>query len=207
LKNLQRPRAAAADRPTVPARIAALLALLAVALATVAAAPALAQDGGRVGGASLPHAKVSGESLTYDSFSNFTCSQTGFTTDAVAHMDIVGHVFIAGQTFLNGVPYDTYSADLLTGPDTFPTIFSRTFTPPPPASSTYTFAFRSRVRQDDRFVGFSVTTITCANGAFSAVNAFEPAPPPIPAGTPAGWAALALLLAAAAALRLRPRRA
>ena len=208
LKNLQRPRVAAADRPTVPARIATLLATLLVSLATLAAAPALAQDGGRIGGASLPHTKVFGESLTYDTFTNFTCSQTGFTTDAVAHMDIAGHVFIDGQSFLNGLPYDTYTADLLNGPDTFPTVFSRVFTPPPPASAIYTFEFRSRVRQDDRFVGWSITTITCGSGGtFNAVNTFDPADVPIPAGTPAGWAALALLLAAAAALRLRPRRA
>jgi hypothetical protein len=207
LKRLHRPRIAAADRPAVPARFAALLAAALVALAGIGAAPAHAQNGGRIDGTSLPHVKAYGESLTYDTFSNFDCSQGSFTTDAIAHMDIAGHVFIDGQSYLNGVPYDTYTADLLTGPDTFPTTFSRVFSPPPPASSTYEFIFRSRVRQDDRFVGWSVTTITCTNGALSAVNAFAPNEPPIPAGTPAGWAALALLLAAAAARRLRPRRA
>jgi hypothetical protein len=208
LKRLHSPRVAAADRPTVPARIAHLLAIALLVLGALAASSARAQDGGRIGGASLPHVKAFGESLTYDTFSNFNCSQSGFTTDAVAHMDITGHVFLDGQSFLNGQPYDTYTEDLLTGPDTFPTVFSRVFTPPPPASSIYTFEFRSRVRQDERFVGLSVTTITCGtNGAFSAVNTFQPNLPPIPAGTPAGWAALALLLAAVAARRLRPRRA
>jgi hypothetical protein len=207
LKNSQSPRVGVADRSTVPARFAAFLAAALLALAGIGAAPAHAQSGGRTGGASLPHVKAFGESLTYDSFSNFNCSQGGFTTDAIAHMDIAGHVLIDGQSYLNGQPYDTYSADLLTGPDTFPTVFSRTFTPPPPGSSTYEFVFRSRVRQDDRFVGWSVTTITCNAGALSAANVFAPADNPIPAGTPAGLAALALLLAAAAALRLRPRRA
>jgi len=207
LKRLHSPRIAAADRSTVPARIAAILATALLVLGAVAASPAHAENGGRIGGASLPHVKAFGESLTYDTFTNTNCSQAGFTTDAVAHMDVNGHVFLDGQSFLNGQPYDTYAEDLLTGPDTFPTTFSRVFSPPPPASSTYEFVFRSRVRQDDRFVGWSVTTITCSAGVFSAINVFQPNLPPIPAGTPAGWAVLALLLAAAAARRLRPRRA
>lgn len=207
MKNLLRPRVVVADRPTVPARFAALLAVLLVALAGIAASPAHAANGERVGNGSLPQTKAVSDSLTYDSFSSFNCSQTGFFANAVAHMDISGHVFIDGQTYLNGVPYDTYFEDLLFGPDTFPTDFSRNFTPPPPANSTYTFVFRSRVRQDDRQVGVSTTTITCANGAFSAVNDWESAAAAVPAGDPATWAALGALLAAAAALRLRARRA
>ena len=179
-------------------------------LAAILASPAHAQNGGRAGGGSLPGTKADGESLTYTDFSAFNCSQTGFTADAVAHLDIAGHIFIDGTTSLNGKPYDTYADDLAFGPDTFNTKFFRPRLNDPPfdaGSSTYTFEFVSRVRRDDEFLGYSVTTITCAGGAFSAVNAWQPAAPPIPTGHPVGWAALALLLAAAAAARLSPRRA
>ena len=172
-------------------------------------APAWAASGGRIGAGSLPHAKAVGESLTYDSFSNFSCSQAGFTTDAIARMDIAGHVLVQGSTRLNGVPYDTYFDDLETGPDTFPTEFFRPRVGDPPfdaGSNSYTFAFSSRVTVDGRTVGTSVTTITCTAGAFSAFNEWIPGPEPVPAGHPAAWAALALLLAAAAARRLAARR-
>jgi hypothetical protein len=207
--NSHRPRAAVADRTTVPHRLAALLATALLVLGVFATPPALAQNGGRDGGPSLPQGKLLGESLTYDSFTAFNCSQSGFTTSTVVHLDIAGHVFVEGTTFLDGAPYDTYTADLGFGPDTFVSSdgFGRVFSPPPPTSSTYTFVFRSRAIRDGVAIGTSVTTITCANGVFSAVNAWEPAGTPIPAGTPAAWAALALLLAAAAAARLRSRRA
>jgi hypothetical protein len=189
--------------------MAALLATALLVLAVFAAMPALAQNGGRGGSPSLPHAKATGESLTYDTFTAFNCSQTGFTTGATVHLNITGHVLVSGTTFLDGVFYDTFTSDLEIGPDTFVSSegFARTFTPPPPVNSTYTFVFRSRAIREGEFVGTSVTTITCTNGAFAAVNAWEPEGTPIPAGTPAAWMTLALLLAAAGALRLRTRRA
>ena len=209
MMNSLRPRAAVADRTTVPHRLAALLATALLLLGLFAALPALAQNGGRGGSPSLPQSKAVGESLTYDTFTAFNCSQSGFTTSTVVHLNITGQVFVEGTTSLDGTPYDTYTADLGIGPDTFVSSqgFARIFSPPPPTSSTYTFVFRSRAIRDGTTVGTSVTTITCANGVFSAVNAWEPAGAAIPAGTPAAWAALALLLAAAAAARLRSRRA
>ena len=188
--------------------MAALAAAL-LAVGAFAAVPALAQNGGRSGGPSLPHVKAAGESLTYDTFTTSNCSQSGFTTSTVVHLDIAGHVFVEGTTFLDGAPYDTYTADLGLGPDTFVSSdgFGRNFTPPPPASSTYTFVFRSRALRDGEIVGTSVTTITCTNNVFAAINVWEGPGTPIPAGDPAAWAALALLLAAAAAARLRTRRA
>jgi len=207
--NSLRPRAAVADRTTVPHRLAALLATALLLLGVFVTLPALAQSGGRAGSPSLPHSKAAGESLTYDTFTTFNCSQSGFTTSTVVHLDIAGHVFVEGTTTLDGAPYDTFSNDLGIGPDTFVSSqgFARIFSPPPPTSSTYTFVFRSRAIRDGTTVGTSVTTITCANGVFSAVNAWEPLTSSIPAGTPAAWAVLALLLAAAAAARLRSRRA
>ena len=207
--NSLRPRAAIADRTTVPHRLAALLATALLVLGVFATLPALAQNGARGGSPSLPQTKAASESLTYDTFTTFNCSQSGFTTSTVVHLDITGPVIVEGTTTLDGAPYDTYTADLGIGPDTFVSSdgFGRVFTPPPPTSSTYTFVFRSRAIRDGTTVGTSVTTIACANGVFSAVNAWEPAGTPIPAGTPAAWAALALLLAAAAAARLRSRRA
>lgn len=176
-------------------------------LAVAVALPAAAQGGsGGLAGPATPSGKASSESLTYDSFTGFDCSQSGFFTAAIGHLDIVGPVNIDGTTLLDGHRYDSYSLDLGTGPATFPTDFSRTFSPPPPASSTYTFVFFSTVRQGAREVGRSVTTIRCTAGAFSATNAWLPPLQPIPAGHPAAWATLALLLAAAGLARLRAGR-
>ncbi|HEY8242455.1 MAG TPA: hypothetical protein VII68_03275 [Casimicrobiaceae bacterium] len=184
-----------------------MLATTLVVLGALAAAPALAQNGGRTGGASLPHIKAAGESLTYDGFTNFNCTQGGFTVDATAHFDIQGDAAVSGVTTLDGAPYDTFNFPLTDGPDTFTTLFSRVFTPPPPGSSSYVFVFRAQVSQGIRRIGTSVTTITCTNGLLSAVNVWTPNGEPIPAGGPAAWLALALLLAASAALRLSTRRA
>ena len=209
MKHSTRPGAPAADRATVRvdatciARGLRALATVLVALA-ILAPPAHAQSGGRTGG-SLPYAKALAQSLTYGGFTNTNCSQAGFTTDAVAHLDIAGHVFLDGQTYLDGVPYDTYAEDLQFGPDTFDTKFFRNVLAPAPASSTYTFQFVSRVLRDETLVGHSITTITCDDGVFAAVNVWEPARVPVPAGHPAAWAALALLLAVTAASRLARR--
>jgi len=212
LKILLRPLLAAAGRSSVPAgNVAPLRAgvarlLLALVLASGLPAVALAASGERTGPAA-PALKALGDSLTYDNFTNFNCSQLGFVAKATAHLDIAGPIHISGVTTLDGIPYDTYSLDDPGGPDQFETEFSRDFTPPPPGSATYTFVFRSNVFQNGQRLGISQTTITCANSVFSAVNVWLAAGEPIPAGQPAGWAALALLLAAAAAVRLAPRRA
>lgn len=179
--------------------------LFAIALASSAlAAPG---SGERTAPAPGTGAKASSESLTYDGFSGFNCSQAGFFTLATGHLDIAGPVSVAGRTTLDGAPYDTYAFDLGTGPDTFQTTFERTFAPPPPGSATYTFVFRSDVYQGARFVGSSITTIACANGAMSAANVWRPLAEPIPAGPPAAWIALALLLAASGVARLARRGA
>lgn len=196
----------ATSRARAIAASAALLLVLAIAFV---ARPAFGASGEPIGGPSLPHVKADGQSLTYDTFTGSSCSQAGFTTSTVAHLDIAGQVQVDGQTFLNGVPYDTY-AYIDNGPDTYVTDFLRPRPTDPPfgaSSSTYTFVFQSRVRRDATFLGQSITTITCANGVFSAVNQWVSNAQPIPAGEPAGWAALALLLAALAAKRLAARRA
>lgn len=154
-------------------------------------------------GPASPGAKAASESLTYDNFAVSDCSQAGFSTLAIGHLSIVGPVVVDGTTTLDGVSYDSYSLDLKTGPATFDTTFDRTFAPPPPASSTYTFVFDSRAREGTREVGRSVTTIRCTNGVFSAFNVWIPRAEPIPTGHPGAWVALALLLTAAGFARLR----
>ncbi|MBK7331345.1 MAG: hypothetical protein IPI87_02635 [Betaproteobacteria bacterium] len=158
-------------------------------------------------GPASPGAKAASESLTYDSFTASSCSQGGFTTLAIGRLNIVGPVVIDGRTTLDGANYDSYLLDLNTGPATFDTSFDRTFAPPPPASSTYTFVFDSTARQGTRELGRSVTTIRCTNGAFSAINVWIPRAEPIPTGHPGAWVALTLLLAAAGLARLRAGRA
>ncbi|CAG0967840.1 hypothetical protein BURK1_01060 [Burkholderiales bacterium] len=179
-------------------------------LTLVANAPAFAADGngGRDGVSTPAGSKAAAGSLIYDSFTGFNCSQSGFVTSAVAHLDISGPVTGAGTTTLDGVPYDAYVVDNLgSGPDTFPTSFFRTFTPPPPSSSTYVFVYTTIVTQNGAPLGQSITTIECADGAFSASNVWLGVPEPIPAGHPAAWAALALLLAGGGLARLARRRA
>ena len=172
------------------------------------ALPAVAAGGsGGLSGTATPGAKAASESLTYDNFAQSGCSQAGFFTLAIAHLNIVGPVVIDGTTTLDGMIYDSYSHDLGTGPATFDTIFDRVFAPLPPGSSTYTFVFDSRARQGSREVGRSVTTISCANGAFSAFNVWIPWAEPVPTGHPGAWVALALLLTAAGLARLRADRA
>ena len=170
--------------------------------------PASAAGGsGGLSGPATPGAKAASESLTYDNFAQSGCSQAAFSTLAIGHLNIVGPVVVDGTTTLDGVIYDSYSLDLKTGPAIFDTSFDRAFTPPPPASSTYTFVFDSTARQGERQVGRSVTTIHCANGAFSASNVWIPWAEPIPTGHPGAWGALALLLTAAGLARLRAGRA
>lgn len=182
--------------------IAAGLIALAVALPAVAAG-----GSGGISGPATPGAKAASESLTYDNFTTSGCSQAGFSTLALGHLNIVGPVVVDGTTTLDGVNYDSYSLDLNTGPATFDTSFDRAFAPPPPGSATYTFVFDSTARQGSREVGRSVTTISCANGAFSAFNVWIPWAEPVPTGHPGAWVALALLLTAAGLARLRADRA
>lgn len=200
-----------APLPVEGAPLRGTIALVGAALvALFLALPAHAGQGGSGGllGSSSPGSKYAndGESLTYDSFSGFNCSQGAFFTSAIGHLDIKGPVIVEGRTLLDGKPFDTYTLDLGTGPATFPTDFSRTFTSPAPSSSTYKFVFDSRAMQGKRQVGRSVTTIVCQNGALSAANVWTTLEP-VPAGHPATWAALALLLAGAGWVRLRARRA
>jgi len=170
--------------------------------------PASAAGGsGGLSGPATPGAKAASESLTYDNFARSGCLQAAFSTLAIGHLNIVGPVVVDGTTTLDGVIYDSYSLDLKTGPAIFDTSFDRAFTPPPPASSTYTFVFDSTARQGERQVGRSVTTIHCANGAFSAFNVWIPSAEPIPTGHPGAWGALAFLLMAAGLARLRTGRA
>lgn len=189
-----RPRAAAG------ALFGGLLALMFVLTAS-------AQGGsGGLDGAAPPSAKAASASLTYDSFTGGSCSQGEFVTAAIGHLGIAGAVIVEGTTSLDGKPYDAYTLDLGIGPATFGTAFFRTFTPPPPPSQTYTFVYSSSVRQGDREFGRSITTIQCANGTLSASNVWVPRPEPVPAGSPAAWAALALLLLAVGHARLRAGR-
>jgi hypothetical protein len=213
LTNPYRPRCDAAGRLSLlaahaRARRVAALALLAGALAfALMPSPAAAQSGERAGGPSLPQTKAGLEALTYDTFSNFNCSSASFTTDAVAHVNVVGPIQVIGQTFLNGVPYDAYSYTD-NGPDSYGAQFFRPRPGDPPFAapgSTYEFVFRSDVVRAGLFLGTSVTTIRCVNGAFSAANAWEPIPA-VPTGHPLAWAATALLLAGLAARRLASRR-
>lgn len=184
-----------------------LLAALAVALAPLGAHGA---SGERLA-AGTGGVKADGESLRYDGFSGFNCSQSSFTVDALAHLNIAGPVSIEGTSSLGGVPYDSYFADLGTGPDTFPTNFGRDFTaqgkPPGPLTPVYEFVFNSIAKTGNRVVGRSVTTIRCTNGALSASNRFISAEPePIPVDSPAALLVLGLALAAAAGSSLRRDR-
>ncbi|MBN8477863.1 MAG: hypothetical protein J0L91_02745 [Burkholderiales bacterium] len=152
------------------------------------------------------------ESLRYDSFSAFNCSADSFTVDAVAHLNVHGTVSIEGTTTLNGVPYDSYFADLGEGPDSFATNFGRDFTgqgkPLPPASASYTFVFNTVVKTPTKHIGRTVTKIRCTNGALEASSAFSPDQPySVPVGGPGAIVALGLALAALAGSRLARTRA
>ena len=206
--------AAAVERPSAAASLTAARprawvgTLAAGLLAFALALPASAAGGsGGIFGPATSGAKATSESLTYDSFTDSSCSQGAFSTLAIGHLNIVGPVVVDGTTTLDGAIFDSYSLDLKTGPATFDTTFDRTFAPPPPASSTFTFVFDSTARQGAREVGRSVTTIRCANGAFSATNVWIARVEPIPTGLPGAWVALALMLTAAGLARLRAVRA
>lgn len=203
---MEHPSADASPPSSRPRAWAGTIAAGLFALAVALPAAAAGGSGGLAGPAS-PGAKAASESLTYDSFAQSGCSQAAFFTLAIGRLNIDGPVVVDGTTTLDGVIYDNYSLDLKTGPAIFDTSFDRSFIPPPPASSTYTFVFDSRARQGERQVGRSVTTIQCANGAFSASNVWIPWAEPIPTGHPGAWVALALLLTAAGLARLRAGRA
>lgn len=143
--------------------------------------------------------------LTYNSFSG-TCSQAAFFTTATGVDNANGTIDISQHNTLNGVAFDTASFSLGTGPFTFPTSFGRTFTPPPPASSTYTFVFNSDVFQAGNFLGTSITTITCTGGVFSATNTFVAAGA-VPTLSEWSLILLALMLAGAGVYAFRRQNA
>jgi hypothetical protein len=143
--------------------------------------------------------------LTYNSFSG-TCSQAAFSLNATAVQAANGTIDITGNTTLNGLAFDTFAFQLTNGPQTFATTFARTFTPPPPASSTYTFVFNSGVRQAGNFLGTSVTTITCTGGVISATNNFVAAGA-VPTLSEWSLILLALMLAGAGVYAFRRQNA
>lgn len=204
---LRRPRAALAG-PSAGVRPAgratfARAALLAAALACCGATvPALAQSSGERG-APAPSAKAVADALTYSDFQG-ECSQTAFVVNAIGNLQVAGGpVSGEGSTTLNGLPYDTYTLDLKTGPATFTTKFERVFTPNLP-SSNYEMVFTTRVMLGNALQGESTTTIRCTNGVVFARNRANPASPiAVPVGGLSAWLALAALLAAAAAQHRR----
>lgn len=180
--------------------------LAAVAAGWLVASPAslAATSGDR--GAPLPTDKLVRDALTYSGFQG-GCSQTAFLVSAVGSLQVTGGpVAGPGSTTLDGVPFDTYLLDLKTGPATFQTTFDRTFSPALP-SSTYEMVFTTHVVLGGVEQGVSMTTIQCKAGVMSAWNQAIPATPRlIPVGGLPAWLALTMLLAAAAASRLRTRR-
>lgn len=181
-------------------RIALVLAI--GVLATPAALAGWSGDRGEP----LPSTKLIDDALTYSSFSG-QCSQTAFEVFATGNLAVVGGPVLGpGSTTLDGLPYDTYTLTLGSGPATFSTKFDRVFAAPLPSSS-YEMVFTTRVLLGNVEQGVSVTTIRCSNGVASARNqAIPSAPSPIPAGGTAAWLVLALALASAAAARLRTLR-
>lgn len=168
---------------------------------------AAAGSGERVSAATSGTAKDEDDSLRYDSFSAFNCSASSFTVDAIAHLNVHGPASIEGTTTLNGVPYDSYFADLGTGPDSFTTNFGRDFAlpgkPPGPGTSTYTFQFNTLVKSGTRHIGRTVTRIRCTDGALLAASEFTPDQPySVPVGGPGAIAGLGLAIALVAAARL-----
>lgn len=206
-----RPRAAIAG-PFAGARFVrhaprALRFLLAALLAggIVAAPASLAATSGEPG-APLPTEKLVQDALSYSGFQG-GCSQTAFLVNAVGSLQVTGGPVVGqGSTTLDGLPFDTYTLDLKTGPATFQTTFDRTFSPVLP-SSNYEMVFTTRVMLGGIEQGVSITTIRCRNGVVFARNRAIPASPPVvPVGGLPAWLALTLLLAAAAGSRLLARR-
>ena len=213
--NSLRPHAAAAERPSVPvspirrASVRTAIALGVLALGAMLPLPAHASSGGRIGNASPPSLKADEGSLTYDTFTTSSCSQNGFSTNAIGHLSLTGQVNVAGNSLLDGVPYDAFSANLELGPADFDTAFFRPRDGDPPfgaTSASYTFVFDAVVFNEGVPVGRTVTTVVCSNGAFSASSQWVPGSSSIPAGHPASWVLLALFLAVTAASRLAARR-
>jgi hypothetical protein len=144
--------------------------------------------------------------LTYNSFTGGTCSQTAFFVDATGVDNTNGTANVFVTETLNGLPFSSGSFQLTNGPFTFPTSFGTTFTPPPPASSTYTFVFTSAVSQAGNFLGNSITTVTCTGGVLSATNTFVAAGS-VPTLSEWSLILLALMLAAAGVYAFRRQNA
>jgi hypothetical protein len=209
---LRSPVAAAIDRPRHaglrrPRRFVAVVVVLFAAFLVAGSPVAQAMNGGRAGtGAGLPPvAKATPPSLRYSNFlvGAATCGTAGFSVDATVSTDIVGLFSQSGRTLLDGVQFDTYTLPDDTGPFVDDTNFSRSFSPPPPASSTWEFVYLTTIVQGGRQLGVSRTTIRCTSGILSASSQWIPAYAEVPVGTPAGLAWLAALLALAAFARLR----
>lgn len=200
----RRPRFAAAGF----GRLARACASLAAAAVVAWPCAAAAQSGERAGTGPTVDVKSSYAALRYFDFQlgAATCSQGGFSVDATVSTDIVGPFQQSGRTTLDGAPYDTYTLKDDTGPFVDSTNFSRTFAPPPPASSSYEFVFLTTVVQNGAQLGVSRTRIVCEGGVLAASNQWIAAYTPIPVGTPAGVALLAAGLALAGVARLRARR-
>jgi len=157
--------------------------------------------------APLPADKLVRDALVYSGFQG-GCSPTAFLVNAVGSLQVNGGPVVGqGSTTLDGAPFDNYVLDLKTGPATFQTTFDRTFSPALP-SSTYEMVFTTHVVLGGVEQGVSITKVQCKAGVVSAWNRAIPATPPqlIPVGGLPAWVALTMLLAAAAAARLRTRR-
>jgi len=191
------------SRRLVPA-VAALLAAL-----VLAASPAARADhGGRTsfsGGGVPAVSKAASPSIRYSDFlvGAATCGANGFSVDATISTDIVGLFSQSGRTLLDGVQYDTYTIPDDVGPFVDDTNFFRSFSPPPPTSSTWEFVYLTTVTQSGRTLGVSRTTIRCTSGVLAASSQWLPAHAEVPVGTPAGLALLSALLALAAFARFR----
>ena len=145
--------------------------------------------------------------LTYGAFTGGTCSQGAFSVGATGTLLTTEPTTVKGLTFLDGAPYDTFTFALPPGPLVFGTGFGRSFSPPPPASATYTFVFSSNLlTESGQFLGRSVTTFQCTDGVLTGSNAWvDGAAVPIPTLSEWTMILLALILAGGGALALRRR--
>lgn len=169
-------------------------------------AVAIASSGQRSGPSIVPLPKADAGSVTYSDFFGGSCNDAGFSVQATARITLNGPYQIQGRTTLDGTPFDTYN-DVDVGPDQFPVTFVRTFTPPPPATSTYEFVFHSDFLQNGTLVGRTLTTVRCQATVLQASSRWSPAHAEVPVGGPAVLAGLAAALAFAGYARLRTRPA
>jgi hypothetical protein len=135
---------------------------------SLSGAPLLSSDKGPVSAQGLVSAQGTGYYLSYGSFTNCTCDETGFYCDATATYNLPTNVAVYVYTLLNGVFNDYYGFSLGAGSGTYSTNFYDTFAPPLP-SSTYEYSFVLRlVNPSNQFVENTLVTISCNNGSPSA---------------------------------------